>query len=102
MFTREELQASSTLWRDDAIHIYLRDMLRITTAIILALLVLLALFKAPILVFSLIVGIVAVLATYEYLSLVKAHELQPMWILTMLAIAFSIVTTYLNIRFRSM
>jgi phosphatidate cytidylyltransferase len=77
-------------------------MLRVITAIILVLLALLALFKAPISLFSLIVGIVAVLATYEYLSLVKAHELQPLWILTMLAIAFSVVTSYLNIRFRSM
>lgn len=77
-------------------------MLRVITAIVLALLVLLALFKAPIPLFSLIVGIVAVLATYEYLNLVKAHELQPLWVLTMLAIAFSIVTTYMNIRFRTM
>jgi len=77
-------------------------MLRVITAIVLALLVLLALFKAPIPLFSLIVGIVAVLATYEYLNLVKAHELQPLWVLTMLAIAFSIVTTYMNIKFRTM
>lgn len=77
-------------------------MLRVITAIILALLVLLALFKAPIPLFSLIVGIVAVLATYEYLNLVKLHDLQPMWVVTMLAIAFSIVTTYMNIRFRTM
>ena len=77
-------------------------MLRVITAIVLALLVLVALFKAPIPLFSLIVGIVAVLAPYEYLNLVKLHDMQPMWVLTMLAIAFSIVTSYLSIRFRTM
>lgn len=77
-------------------------MLRVITAIILVLLVLLALFKAPLPLFSLIVGVVAVLATYEYLNLVKAHDLQPLWVLTMLAIAFNIVTTYMSIRFRTM
>src|SRR5256885_536209 len=76
-------------------------MVRVITAVILAALVLLALFKAPIALFSLIVGVVALLCTYEYLALVRAHELQPLWTLTFLTVAGTLLNTYMGIKFRT-
>ncbi len=76
-------------------------MLRVLTAVVLVVLVLFALFKAPIWLFCLITGLIALLAAYEYLRLVARHELQPLTTLTMIAVALQFLLTYLSIRLRT-
>jgi len=53
-------------------------MKRVLTAVVLIPLVLLVLFKAPLWLFTLVVGAVALGAAWEYLGLVKAVRLQPL------------------------
>src|SRR3569832_207022 len=53
-------------------------MKRVLTALVLIPLVLLAVFKAPNWMFTLLVGVVALLALKEYLDLVAAYGVKPM------------------------
>src|SRR4051812_9128589 len=59
-------------------------MKRVLTAIVLIPLVLLVLFKAPLWLFTLVVGVVAMGAVHEYLELLKNYNLLPSRILTLL------------------
>ena len=63
-------------------------MKRILTAIILIPLVLLAVFKAPLWLFALLIALVAVLAIHEYLNIVKGYGVEPVgWALYAMAVA---------------
>ena len=57
-------------------------MKRVLTAVILIPLVVLALFKAPLWLFAVLVFGVAALATHEYLGIAKASGFRPFWILS--------------------
>jgi phosphatidate cytidylyltransferase len=62
-------------------------MKRVLTAVILIPLVLLAVFKAPLWLFALLVAAVAVLAVHEYLNIVTAYGCQPVkWALYVMAV----------------
>lgn len=61
-------------------------MLRILTAVILIPLVLLAIFKAPLWAYGLLVIALALVATYEYLDIVAAYGLAPMRVLTLITV----------------
>ncbi len=63
-------------------------MKRVLTAIVLIPLVLLVLFKAPMWLFTLVVGVVAMGAAWEYLKLVDAYGVASMKALTLALIAF--------------
>ncbi len=76
-------------------------MIRVLTGIVLVALVMLVLFKAPVWLFCVAVGVIAMLATYEYLRLVAAHELQPLITLTMIAVALQFFYSYLGIKLRT-
>ena len=52
-------------------------MTRVLTAIVLIPLVLLAVFKAPVWLFALLIALVAVLAAHEYLNIVKGYGVEP-------------------------
>ncbi len=52
-------------------------MKRVATAVVLIPLVLMAVFRAPLWLFAAIVALIALLATREYLRLVKAHGIEP-------------------------
>ena len=67
-------------------------MKRVLTALVLIPLVLLAVFKAPSWLFTLLVGIVALLALKEYLDLVERYGVKPMRWLTYGYVAFSFLT----------
>lgn len=63
-------------------------MKRILTAVVLIPLVLLAVFKAPLWLFALLVALVAVLACHEYLNIVKGYGVQPVeWALYATSVA---------------
>ncbi len=62
-------------------------MKRVLTAVILIPLVLLLVFRAPGWLFTVVIGIVALIAAYEYLNIVKAHGIEPFPVLVFLAIA---------------
>ena len=59
-------------------------MKRVATAVVLIPLVLLAVFQAPHWLFSILLGVVALLATHEYLSIVERHGFAPFRKLTLL------------------
>ena len=71
-------------------------MKRVLTAVVLIPLVLLVLFKAPMWLFTLVVGAVAMCAAWEYLGLVKALRLHPLTIATLAAcvIVFSVAALW--------
>jgi phosphatidate cytidylyltransferase len=75
-------------------------MQRVTTAIVLVPLVVLAVFRAPFWLYGLIVLFIALMATREYLLLADAHNLQPLKILTYLAIAAVLGDYYLQVVLR--
>ncbi len=74
-------------------------MKRVLTAVILIPIVILALFKAPLWLFTLLVMGMALLAAKEYLDIVKAQGFRPMvvtsYILLVLLLAISYCTTWL-------
>jgi phosphatidate cytidylyltransferase len=62
-------------------------MKRILTAIVLIPLVLLAVFKAPLWLFALLIALVTVLAIHEYLNIVKGYGVEPIeWALYFMAV----------------
>src|ERR1700736_1305406 len=77
-------------------------MQRIITAIILAPLVLLAVFKAPLWLYAVMLAIVALLCADEYLDIAAAHNLKPLRALTYLSIIAVLSDYYLSIVIRSL
>ncbi len=69
-------------------------MKRVITAVILIPIVVVALFKAPLWLFTLLVFGVAVLAAHEYLGIVKAQGFQPMTAVGYTFVALSIAWVY--------
>lgn len=61
-------------------------MKRVLTAVVLIPLVLLLVFRAPLWLFTSVVGIIALLAAHEYLNLVAAHGIEPFRKIVFLAI----------------
>jgi phosphatidate cytidylyltransferase len=75
-------------------------MKRILTAVVLIPLVLLVVFKAPLWLFSLIVGLVVVLSLHEYLGIVEHSGIEPVrWIAYALAI-FIVVHSFIFVAAR--
>jgi phosphatidate cytidylyltransferase len=68
---------------------------RVLTAVILIPLVILALFKAPLWLFTLLVFLVAVLATHEYFGIMKASGFRPFYVISYIAMALSFAIFYL-------
>jgi phosphatidate cytidylyltransferase len=68
---------------------------RVLTAVILIPLVVLALFKAPLWLFTLLVFLVAVLATHEYFGIMKASGFRPFYVISYIAMALSFAIFYL-------
>jgi phosphatidate cytidylyltransferase len=68
---------------------------RVLTAVVLIPLVILALFKAPLWLFTLLVFGVAVLAAHEYLSMVRAQGFRPFHTVSYIALAVSFAIIYL-------
>lgn len=77
-------------------------MQRVITAVILAPLVLLAVFKAPLWLFAIIVALLAFLCTSEYLDIVAAHDLKPLRVLAYLSVLAVLADYYLSIIIREM
>jgi len=69
---------------------------RVLTAVILVPLVILALFKAPIWLFTLLVFGVAVLAAHEYFGIVKAQGFRPFATTSYLLVAISFMAIYVT------
>src|SRR5437899_75480 len=70
-------------------------MKRVLTAVVLIPLVLLVLFKAPLWLFTLVVGAVALVATHEYLGLLEYYGLFPLKSLTlMLSLTFFCLSSF--------
>ena len=69
-------------------------MKRVATAAVLILLVILALFKAPLWLFTLLVFGVAMLAAHEYFGIVKAQGYKPFEITCYVLLALSVVASY--------
>lgn len=77
-------------------------MQRLITVIILVPLVLLAVFKAPLWLYALILAIVALLCTDEFLDIAAAHNLKPLRALTCISILAVLGDYYLSIVIRSL
>ena len=77
-------------------------MQRVLTAVVLVPLVLLAVFKAPLWLFALIIAALAALCTSEYLALAAAHDLMPCRGLTYISVLAVIGDYYLSIIIRRM
>src|SRR5437868_1551968 len=77
-------------------------MQRVLTAIILIPIVLLAVFKAPIWLYALILVLLALLCTREYLNIAAAHNLKPLRLLTYLSVAAVLADYYLSIMIRAL
>lgn len=77
-------------------------MQRVITAVVLIPLVVLAVFRAPFWLYGLIIAIIALMATHEYLRLAEAHNLQPLKILTYLAILAVLGDYYLQVVLRGL
>jgi len=75
-------------------------MQRVITAVVLIPLVVLAVFRAPFWLYGLIIAIIALMAAQEYLRLAEAHALQPLKILTYLAILAILADYYLQVVLR--
>ena len=69
-------------------------MKRVLTAAILIPLVILALFKAPLWLFTLLVLAVASLAAHEYLGIVKAQGFRPMWVTSYVLLGLLFALSY--------
>jgi phosphatidate cytidylyltransferase len=77
-------------------------MQRVITAVILVPLVVLAVFRAPFWLYGLIIAVIALMASYEYLRLAEAHNLQPLKILTYLAVLAVLGDYYLQVVLRGL
>lgn len=77
-------------------------MQRVLTAIILIPLVMLAVFKAPLWLYALIVALLALLCTDEYLDIATAHNLKPLRTLTYVAVLAVLGDYYLSIAIRGL
>src|SRR6185312_10791403 len=77
-------------------------MQRVITAIVLVPLVVLAVFKAPLWLYALILAILALACAHEYLNIVEAHHLKPLRTLTYLAILCVLADYYLSVAIRGM
>ncbi len=75
-------------------------MQRVITAVVLVPLVLLAVFKAPIWLYALLVAVLAMLCTGEYLDIAAAHHLKPLRTLTYLAVLAVLGDYYLSVIIR--
>ena len=75
-------------------------MQRVITAVVLVPLVLLAVFKAPIWLYALLVAMLAMLCTGEYLDIAAAHHLKPLRTLTYLAVLAVLGDYYLSVIIR--
>jgi phosphatidate cytidylyltransferase len=76
-------------------------MQRVLTAIILIPIVLLVVFKAPLWLYALVLVLLALVCTREYLNIVAAHNLKPLRTLSYLAVAGALADYYLSIVIRS-
>lgn len=70
-------------------------MKRVLTAVILVPIVVIALFKAPLWLFALLVFGVAVLASHEYFGMVKAQGYQPFAVTGYILVALSVAVLYM-------
>jgi phosphatidate cytidylyltransferase len=77
-------------------------MQRVITGVILAPLVLLAVFKAPLWLFAIIVALLALLCTGEYLDIAASHDLKPLRVLTYLSVLAVLGNYYLSIVIRGL
>ena len=77
-------------------------MQRVLTGVILAPLVLLAVFKAPLWLFAIIVALLALLCTGEYLDIAAAHDLKPLRVVTYLSVLAVLGDYYLSIVIRGL
>jgi phosphatidate cytidylyltransferase len=77
-------------------------MQRVLTAIVLIPLVVLAVFKAPLWLYALIIAIVALACTDEYLGIAAAHNLKPLRSLTYVAVLAVLGDYYLSIAIRGL
>ena len=75
-------------------------MQRVITAVVLVPLVLLAVFKAPLWLYAMLIAALALLCTGEYLDITAAHDLRPLRALTYLSVLAVIGDYYLSIVIR--
>jgi phosphatidate cytidylyltransferase len=75
-------------------------MQRVITAVVLVPLVLLAVFKAPLWLYAIIIAILALLCTDEYLDIAAAHDLKPLRVLTYLSVLAVLGDYYLSVIIR--
>ena len=75
-------------------------MQRVITAVVLVPLVLLAVFKAPLWLYAIIVAILALQCTDEYLNIAAAHDLKPLRVLTYLSVLAVLGDYYLSVIIR--
>jgi phosphatidate cytidylyltransferase len=75
-------------------------MQRVLTAVVLIPLVLLAVFKAPFWLYAILVAVLALLCTSEYLGIAAAHELRPLRVLTYLSVLAVLGDYYLSVVIR--
>jgi len=75
-------------------------MQRVITALVLIPVVVLVVFKAPFWLYALVLAALAMLCTQEYLRIVGAHGLQPLRVLTYLAVLAVLGDYYLSIALR--
>lgn len=77
-------------------------MQRVLTAVILIPFVVLAVFKAPFWLYTVIIAVLALLCASEYLSIAAAHNLKPMRTLTYLALLAVLGEYYLSVVIRGL
>jgi phosphatidate cytidylyltransferase len=77
-------------------------MQRVLTAVVLGPLVILAVFKAPLWLYALILAAIALACASEYLNIAKAHNLQPLRALTYISILAVLGDYYLSILVRGL
>ena len=75
-------------------------MQRVITAVVLVPLVVLAVFRAPFWFYALIIVVIALTATHEYLRLADAHSLQSLKVLTYIAVLAVLGDYYLQVVLR--
>src|SRR5215468_7099640 len=77
-------------------------MQRVLTAVVLAPLVVLAVFKAPFWLYAAIVAVLALQCANEYLSIAATHNLKPLRMLTYIAILAVLGEYYLSVAIRGL
>jgi phosphatidate cytidylyltransferase len=71
-------------------------MKRVLTAVVLVPLVLLAVFKAPLWLFTLLIILVALLTAYEYLNIIRAYGMEPLRWLTCVMVVLVIAGVFIS------